>query len=202
MATRQLPRSRRTDQRHEDQLLERYFRKLPKSANGFLSGYPCEYRIAWAMVAHTDSRYAPEPRQSGLNSADNTQHIIVISPSLQALCFDADFRGFVQAAPQALTISGNDFTVGQVGQVCDPIGKAFAEPCGIDRRKHIAKGIVRGNSGLQPQQFCKPFLLGIAEFFNCHPIIRPANHSAQGDEEYILELMFLVSVYSPIFDLC
>lgn len=88
------------------------------------------------------------------------------------------FRGLVQAAPQAFAVNGNDFTVGQVGQVSDPIGKAFAELFGIDHRKHIAEGIMRGNSGLQPQQFRKPFFLGFAEFFNGHPIIRPANHGA------------------------
>ncbi len=41
-------------------LPERYYRGLPKLASGFLSGYPRVYGIAWALVAHTDSRFDPE----------------------------------------------------------------------------------------------------------------------------------------------
>jgi cyclic beta-1,2-glucan synthetase len=41
-------------------LPEHYYRQLPKLADGVLAGYPRVYGIAWAMVAHTDSRFAPE----------------------------------------------------------------------------------------------------------------------------------------------
>ncbi len=41
-------------------LPERYYRGLPKLASGFLSGYPRVYGIAWALVAHSDSRFDPE----------------------------------------------------------------------------------------------------------------------------------------------
>ncbi|MGR9108018.1 MAG: glucoamylase family protein, partial [Gammaproteobacteria bacterium] len=44
-----------------DHLPESYYRELPKLAGGFLAGYPRVYGIAWALVAHTDSRFAPEP---------------------------------------------------------------------------------------------------------------------------------------------
>ena len=44
-----------------DHLPERYYRELPKLASGFLAGYPRVYGIAWALIAHTDSRFAPEP---------------------------------------------------------------------------------------------------------------------------------------------
>src|SRR5271169_2982582 len=37
-----------------------YYRKLPKLASGHLEGYPRVYGVAWAFVAHTDSRYDPE----------------------------------------------------------------------------------------------------------------------------------------------
>src|SRR5580693_45434 len=33
-----------------------FYRKLPKLASGHLEGYPRVYGIAWAFVAHTDSR--------------------------------------------------------------------------------------------------------------------------------------------------
>src|SRR5208283_185299 len=34
-----------------------YYRQLPKLAGGPLEGYPRVYGIAWAFVAHTDSRF-------------------------------------------------------------------------------------------------------------------------------------------------
>ncbi len=44
---------------HTD-LPESYYRELPKLAEGVLAGYPRVYGIAWALVAHTDSRFAPD----------------------------------------------------------------------------------------------------------------------------------------------
>jgi cyclic beta-1,2-glucan synthetase len=38
----------------------RYYRQLPKLADGPLAGYPRVFGIAWAFVAHTDSRFDPE----------------------------------------------------------------------------------------------------------------------------------------------
>jgi cyclic beta-1,2-glucan synthetase len=39
---------------------ENYYRELPKLADGVLAGFPRVYGIAWALVAHTDSRFSPE----------------------------------------------------------------------------------------------------------------------------------------------
>src|SRR5271169_1939982 len=43
-----------------DDLPAGYYRKLPKLASGHLQGYPRVYGLAWAYVAHTDSRFDPE----------------------------------------------------------------------------------------------------------------------------------------------
>ena len=37
-----------------------YYRQVPKLAEGPFKGYPRVFGIAWAFVAHTDSRFAPE----------------------------------------------------------------------------------------------------------------------------------------------
>lgn len=37
-----------------------YYRQLPKLADGPLKGYPRVFGLAWAFVAHTDSRFDPE----------------------------------------------------------------------------------------------------------------------------------------------
>src|SRR6202795_5054628 len=46
-----------------DDLPAGYYRKLPKLAAGHLEGYPRVYGIAWAFVAHSDSRFDPEMLQ-------------------------------------------------------------------------------------------------------------------------------------------
>src|SRR5437899_6902216 len=43
-----------------DELAPGFYRELPKLAEGPLAGYPRVYGIAWAFVAHTDSRLDPE----------------------------------------------------------------------------------------------------------------------------------------------
>ena len=43
-----------------DDLPNDYYRELPKLAEGHLAGYPRVLGLAWAYVAHTDSRFEPE----------------------------------------------------------------------------------------------------------------------------------------------
>jgi cyclic beta-1,2-glucan synthetase len=43
-----------------DDLPPGFYRKLPKLSAGPLEGYPRVYGVAWAYVAHTDSRFDPE----------------------------------------------------------------------------------------------------------------------------------------------
>jgi cyclic beta-1,2-glucan synthetase len=43
-----------------DDLPPDYYRELPKLAEGHLEGYPRVFGLAWAYVAHTDSRFDPE----------------------------------------------------------------------------------------------------------------------------------------------
>ncbi|MDO8483323.1 MAG: protein ndvB, partial [Candidatus Limnocylindrales bacterium] len=43
-----------------DDLPADYYRELPKLAEGHLEGYPRVVGLAWAYVAHTDSRFDPE----------------------------------------------------------------------------------------------------------------------------------------------
>jgi cyclic beta-1,2-glucan synthetase len=43
-----------------DDLPAGYYRELPKLKTGHLEGYPRVFGVAWAFVAHTDSRFDPE----------------------------------------------------------------------------------------------------------------------------------------------
>src|SRR5271154_4523857 len=42
-----------------DDLPPGFYKRLPKLASGHLAGYPRVYGVAWAFVAHTDSRFDP-----------------------------------------------------------------------------------------------------------------------------------------------
>jgi cyclic beta-1,2-glucan synthetase len=44
----------------KDDLPPRFYRQLPKLASGPFSGYPRVFGIAWACIAHSDSRFDPE----------------------------------------------------------------------------------------------------------------------------------------------
>jgi cyclic beta-1,2-glucan glucanotransferase len=50
------------EQLHEirDDLPPGFYGKLSKLASGYLEGYPRVFGVAWAFVAHTDSRFEPE----------------------------------------------------------------------------------------------------------------------------------------------
>ncbi len=54
-------------------LPDSYARELPKLAEGVLAGYPRVYGIAWALVAHTDSRFAPELLTLFVNAYQNIE---------------------------------------------------------------------------------------------------------------------------------
>src|SRR5206468_10593052 len=43
-----------------EDLPHRFYRELPKLAEGHLEGYPRVFGVAWAFVAHTDSHFDPE----------------------------------------------------------------------------------------------------------------------------------------------
>jgi cyclic beta-1,2-glucan synthetase len=43
-----------------DDLPPGYYRQLPKLADGPFAGYPRVFGLAWAFVAHTDSRFDPD----------------------------------------------------------------------------------------------------------------------------------------------
>jgi cyclic beta-1,2-glucan synthetase len=56
-----------------DDLPPGYYRKLPKLASGHLAGYPRVSGVAWAYVAHTDSRFDPELLRRFVNAYQKLQ---------------------------------------------------------------------------------------------------------------------------------
>src|SRR5712671_5322318 len=60
-----------------DDLPPGFYRELPKLARGPLLGYPRVYGIAWAFVAHTDSRLDPESLRRFVQAYQRVQPLTV-----------------------------------------------------------------------------------------------------------------------------
>src|SRR5579862_2558165 len=60
-----------------DDLPAGYYRELPKLASGPLRGYPRVYGLAWAFVAHTDSRFDPDTLRRFVTAYQRVQPLTI-----------------------------------------------------------------------------------------------------------------------------
>ena len=60
-----------------DDLPRSYYRKLPKLGPGHLEGYPRVFGVAWAFVAHTDSRFEPEALRRFVTAYQRVQPLTI-----------------------------------------------------------------------------------------------------------------------------
>jgi cyclic beta-1,2-glucan synthetase len=60
-----------------DDLPPGYYLELPKLAEGHLGGYPRVYGLAWAFVAHTDSRFDPEMLRRFVRAYQHVQPLTI-----------------------------------------------------------------------------------------------------------------------------
>jgi cyclic beta-1,2-glucan synthetase len=60
-----------------DHLPKSYYRLLPKIAEGHLAGFPRVYGLAWAYVAHTDSRFQLETLQRFVHAYQRVQPLTI-----------------------------------------------------------------------------------------------------------------------------
>jgi cyclic beta-1,2-glucan synthetase len=60
-----------------DDLPAGYYRQLPKLASGPLAGYPRVFGLAWAFVAHTDSRFDPEMLRRFVRAYQSVQPLTI-----------------------------------------------------------------------------------------------------------------------------
>ncbi|MGH8502562.1 MAG: GH36-type glycosyl hydrolase domain-containing protein [Gammaproteobacteria bacterium] len=61
----------------KDHLQPGFYRELPKLADGPLRGYPRVYGVAWAFVAHTDSRFDPDQLQRFIGAYQRVQPLTI-----------------------------------------------------------------------------------------------------------------------------
>jgi len=76
-----------------DDLPPDYYRELPKLAEGHLAGYPRVLGLAWAYIAHTDSRFDPESLRRMVRAYQGVQPLTIgelwaIAISLRILLVD------------------------------------------------------------------------------------------------------------------
>lgn len=60
-----------------DDLPPRYYRQLPKLASGPFAGYPRVFGMAWACVAHSDSRFEVETLRRFVRSYQQVQPLTI-----------------------------------------------------------------------------------------------------------------------------
>src|SRR6185437_273138 len=60
-----------------DDLPRRFYRQLPKLAEGPFAGYPRVFGVAWAFVAHTDSRFDPQVLCSFIQAYQRIQPLTI-----------------------------------------------------------------------------------------------------------------------------
>ena len=60
-----------------DDLPPGYYRQLPKLAEGPFAGYPRVFGVAWAFVAHTDSRFDPEMLRRFMRAYQSVQPLTI-----------------------------------------------------------------------------------------------------------------------------
>ncbi len=60
-----------------DDLPPGFYRKLPKLASGHLEGFPRVFGVAWAYVAHTDSRFDPEVLRRFVSAYQRVQPLTI-----------------------------------------------------------------------------------------------------------------------------
>src|SRR5262249_57694467 len=60
-----------------DHLPAGYYREFPKLAEGHLASYPRVLGLAWAFVAHTDSRFDPDALRRFVRAYQRVQPLLI-----------------------------------------------------------------------------------------------------------------------------
>ena len=117
-----------------DDLPPRYYRQLPKLASGPFAGYPRVFGVAWAFVAHTDSRFDPEMLRRFLRAYQRVQPLTIgelwaVAITLRIVLVENLRRGArrivtSRAAREEADILA-DRLLGMNAQPAEPVGSAL-----------------------------------------------------------------------------
>jgi cyclic beta-1,2-glucan synthetase len=124
------------EQGHElgQKLTSRYCGLLPPLADGYLAGYPRAYGVAWAFVAHTDSRFNPELLRRFVRAYQRVEGLAIrelwaIPLLLHCVLLENLRRICVRvAASQEDRLQADAIADGLLGRQAEPAGAARVVP--------------------------------------------------------------------------
>ena len=127
-----------------------FYRGLPKLADGPFKGYPRVFGVAWAFVAHTDSRFEPEM-------------LSPVCPGLSAGSASDDRRA-VGGRDNAAHRAGGEFTARRRERIVDE--RAARESCGRAGRPAVRSWRSSGRSagGRAPRLCIRNRCQGLSRF--------------------------------------
>ena len=119
-----------------DDLPPGYYRQLPKLAGGPLAGYPRVFGVAWAFIAHTDSRFDPEMLRRFVRAYQRVQPLTIgelwaVAITLRVALVEnlrrAAMRIRVSRAAREEADSLADRLLGVNGRAAEPVAAVFRE---------------------------------------------------------------------------
>jgi cyclic beta-1,2-glucan synthetase len=119
-----------------DDLPSGYYRQLPKLAGGPLAGYPRVFGVAWAFVAHTDSRFDQEMLRRFVRAYQRVQPLTIgelwaVAITLRVALVEnlrrAAMRIRVSRAARAEADTLADRLLGVNGRAAEPLAAVFRE---------------------------------------------------------------------------
>jgi len=117
-----------------DDLPPGYYRQLPKLAGGPLAGYPRVFGVAWAFIAHTDSRFDPEILRRFVRAYQRVQPLTIgelwaVAITLRVALVEnlrrAAMRIRVSRAAREEADSLADRLLGVNGRAAEPVAAVF-----------------------------------------------------------------------------
>ncbi len=119
-----------------DDLPPGYYRQLPKLAGGPLAGYPRVFGVAWAFIAHTDSRFDPEILRRFVRAYQRVQPLTIgelwaVAITLRVALVEnlrrAAMRIRVSRAAREEADRLADRLLGVNGRAAEPVAAVFGE---------------------------------------------------------------------------
>ena len=100
----------------------------------------------------------------------------------------------VVAAPEALSINGDDLADGFLGDLLDPAHEALGEGLRAEAREHPAEGVGRGRAVLEVEALSQPVGLDSGEGGDVVPAVGACDDGGECDDEDVFEAVELALV--------
>jgi len=103
---------------------------------------------------------------------------------------------------QRLAINGHGLRIGELKDGMNPTGKALLELLRAQQGKHPAESIMRWYAMGQCQELLEPIFLGLGIVDDFSPVVRTTNHSANGNDNDVNELVACFQLNPGVLQCC